>query len=114
MKKILFTIVMLCSLSMSSQKVNGVKIEDITEEYVNLQIEQKGMNPYKIEVYLDYGQMSKLKDKTGYIIGEDGERMKFTGIINALNFLQKKGFKLISTSLNYIPFSTVLFENLNN
>ena len=114
MKKLLFTIIMICSLSLNAQTVNGVKLENIKEKYVNLVIEQKGMNPYKIEVYLDYGQMSKLKDKKGYILGDDGERMSFVGIINVLNFLEKKGFKLISTYLNYTPFSSVLLENTNN
>ena len=112
MKKII--IILLFSMyfnTVNSQTVNGVKIEKIPVRYVNLVVNNKA--PYKIEVFLDYGQMTKLKDKNGYILDKDGERMSFNGIIKALNFLEKKGFKLISNSLNYTPFYTVLFENKN-
>ena len=72
--------------------------------------ETKGMNAYNLEVYLDYGQMTKLKDKKGYILDEQGNRMKFSSNIKALNFLEKNGFKLVTKSFNYNPFYSIILE----
>ena len=113
MKKCIFILLFIGSLSINAQTVNDIKIEEIPARYVKLVIETKGMSSYNIKVWLDYGQMEKLKDKNGYIIGNDGERMEFNSTISAMNFLEKKGFRLISTSLNYTPFYSVLFENEN-
>ena len=113
MKKYIFILLFIGSLSINAQTVNDIKIEDIPVRYVKLLIESKGMSSYNVNVSLDYGQMNKLKDKNGFIIGDDGERVKFNSPISAINFLEKKGFRLISTSLNYTPFYSVLFENEN-
>lgn len=114
MKRILIILISVfyCS-SFNAQTVNGVPIEEIPVRFVNLVADQQGMNPYKLNIFLDYGQMTSLKDEKGYIIDKEGKRMTFVGMINALNFLDKKGFKLISTSLTYVPYSSTLFENTN-
>jgi len=113
MKKYIFTLLLIVSLSISGQTVNDIKIEDIPVRYVKLVIETKGMSAYNIKVWLDYGQMEKLRDEKGLIIADDGERMKFNSPISAMNFLEKKGYKLISNQLAYTPFYTILFENEN-
>lgn len=113
MKKYIFTLLFIGSLSINAQTVNDIKIEDLPARYVKLVIETKGMSSYNIKVWLDYGQMEKLKDKNGYIIGNDGERMEFNSPISAINFIEKKGYKLISNQLAYTPFYTILLENEN-
>lgn len=111
MKKIILLLIIVSSSISFAQKVNGIKIEKIPHKYVLLLIQNKGV--YNIKVSLDYGQMEKLKGEKGFIIGEDDERLKFNSVISAINFLEKKGYKLLTNQLYYTPFYSLIFENGN-
>lgn len=112
MKKHIFTLLLVCSYSINSQTVNGIKIEEIPEKYVALQI--KGFGVYKgLNVFLDYGQMREVKDKKGFILDNNGKKIEFNSPINAINFLAKRNFKLMTNSINWTPYSSIVFENLN-
>ena len=69
-------------------------------------------------MYLDYGQIGKMKDiKKGHIIGDDGKSVSFNGTIGVLNALEKKGFKylsqyVVSGASNASVYHTLL-ENTN-
>ena len=72
---------------------------------------------FKVTVYLDYGQIGKVKEiKKGSILGDDGKLMSFNGVIGALNLLNKKGFNYISQYSVSAGSSNVyhlLLENTN-
>lgn len=111
MKKYIFTLLFIGSLSINAQTVNGINLEDIPARYVILQV--KNESTYKIKVLLDYGQMNKLKDEKGFILDGDGNRIKFNSPVSAINFLGERGFKLMSNMLYYTPYYSILFENEN-
>ncbi len=102
---------------LNAQTVNGIPIEDIQEKYVEIVVTTKMFKRFKVDVYLDYGQISEKKEiKKGYIIGNDGKMMNFNGPMGVLNVLNKKGFNFISkyrTSLSNIDVHYLLLENMN-
>tara|TARA_B100000795_G_C22602629_1_gene361861 strand:+ start:260 stop:631 length:372 start_codon:yes stop_codon:yes gene_type:complete len=99
MKKLLFVSLFLLGsyTQLSAQTVNGISVEDIPAKYVEIVATTKMFKMFKVTVYLDYGQIGKMKEiKKGHIIGDDGKIMSFNGVMGALNVLNEKGFKYIS------------------
>ena len=47
---------------MFGQTVNGIKIEDIPVKYIRIVSTPKPFKPYQSVIYLDFGQISKLKE----------------------------------------------------
>ena len=96
--KILLVLFIIGSLNqLNAQTVNGNLLEDIPAKYVEIVATSKVFKPFQVTIYLDYGQIGKMKEtKKGWIIGDDGKAMSFNGVMGALNYLYKRGFKYIS------------------
>ena len=118
MKKLLLLLFILSSLNqLNAQTVNGMPVEDIQAKYVEIVATSKLFSVFKVTVYLDYGQIGKMKEvNKGHILGANGKQMKFNGSIGALNFLSDKGFKYVSQYAVTSGSSNVyhiLLENTN-
>ena len=98
MKKLLLALFILGSLNqLNAQTINGMPVEDIPAKYVEIVATSKMFKLFQVTIYLDYGQIGKMKDtKKGVIIGDNGKPMSFNGVMGALNTLSQKGFNYIS------------------
>jgi len=118
MKKLLLLLFIFGSINQSNaQTINGMLVEDIPAKYVEIVATSKLFKMFQVTIYLDYGQIGKLKDfKKGQIIGDDGKKMSFNGVMGALNLLNKRGFKYVSQYALTVGNSNVyhlLLENTN-
>jgi len=98
MKNIIFTTIALLSLNFSfSQTVNGFALNEIPSEYIELVGAAKMLKIHQVELYVDYGQISKMSEqKNGWVIGEDGKKMSFNGMIGALNIFSENGWEYVN------------------
>jgi len=116
-----FTLLLILSListyTLSAQTVNGFKLEDIPAKYVEVVSTSGLVNVFKVTTYVDYGQIEKMKDiKKGHILGDDGKKMKFNGVMGVLNFFETKGYRYVSQNVVSGSGGNVyhyLLENLN-
>ena len=104
-------------VQLNAQTVNGFQLEEIPAKYVEIVSTTKMFKAFQVTVYLDYGQIGKMKDiKKGHIIGDDGKSVSFNGTMGVLNALEKKGFKYLSqyvvSTSNASVYHTLL-ENTN-
>ena len=105
-------------VQLNAQTVNGFQLEEIPAKYVEIVSTTKMFKAFQVTVYLDYGQIGKMKDiKKGHIVGDDGKSVSFNGTIGVLNALEKKGFKylsqyVVSGASNASVYHTLL-ENTN-
>lgn len=118
MKKIIVFVFLLSSLThLNAQTVNGIPVEDIPAKYVEIVATSKMFKFFQVTIYLDYGQIGKMKEvKKGHIIGEDGKPMIFNGVMGALNMLNKKGFNYLSqytVTTSGANVYKILLENTN-
>jgi hypothetical protein len=117
MKRITTTILMLLATGLAfGQTVNGIKVEDIPVKYIRIVSTPKPFKPYQSVIYLDYGQITKLKEiKKGMILNEDGTTKTFNGIMGAINFLSSKGFKYVNQlpSPQGVYTEQLMLENTN-
>ena len=117
MKKLLLLLFVTALLQVNAQTVNGINLEDIPAKYVEVVSTSKMFKIFQVTTYLDYGQISKMKDiSKGHILGADGKQVSYNGTIGVLNALEKKGFKYLNqylvTSGNSSVYRTLL-ENTN-
>lgn len=85
-----------CLLTISSalsQFVDGIPIEEIKADYI--QIYPREMGGRKITINLDYGQL-KIPGDAGdqRIKDKDGKPLHFNSIIHAINFMKDFGYEL--------------------
>jgi hypothetical protein len=116
MKKLLL-LAFLIPLMSAGQTVNGFEIEEIPAKYVQIVSTSKLLKTFQVTVYLDYGQIGRMKEiKKGHIVGSDGKLVSFNGVMGVLNFFDKKGFKYVNQYLVTQGGSNVyrtLLENTN-
>ena len=59
-------------------KENGFEIEEIPAKYVQIVSTSKMLKTFQVTVYLDYGQIGRMKEiKKGHILGSDGKPFSF-------------------------------------
>lgn len=103
----LFLLLTLGGLSLKAQTVNNIPIKDIKVEYIKITAEPLAFST-KEDIALDFGQEGKfLKGGTRTIRDEKGEEIEFNSAIDALNFMAKFGFELVSTHSLYRPQSDI-------
>ena len=119
MKKLLFLLVTVLAFNLSNaQTVNGFNIEDIPAKYIEIVSTSKMFKPFEVTVYVDYGQISKMKEMSkGHVLDADGKLYSFPGANMAvLNFFISKGYKYtnqyIVTAGNQNVYH-LLLENTN-
>lgn len=93
MKK-LFVIIFLFSFfqTVNSQTVNNVPIKDIDVEYIQI-VGTTRLASTKVTVEIDFGQFnSAWTNKDTQILDENGVKVVFNSMIDALNFMSKNGY----------------------
>jgi hypothetical protein len=97
MKKLLFlvTIGLFTQISFSQVFVSDQNINDLDITYVQLVGVNTSMFGVKIKVFVDYGQKAKLMKADG-IKDSEGKVKKFNSMMDALNFMDKNGWKYIN------------------
>lgn len=96
MKYILLLFVSVISHSLYAQKVNGVPIEDIDAEYVQI-VGTNKLFSSKVTIEIDFGQRTKLLGsyKESGIVDKDEKRVEFNSMVDALNFMTSHGYEFV-------------------
>jgi len=92
--RFLIVILFLCSAWTHAQTVNGVDIAELNADYIQIVGTSKLLST-KINVRLVFGQETKFFSgkKVTDIIDENGKRVSFNSMIDALNFMSKHGYE---------------------
>lgn len=93
MKKLFIIALLLISTYSFGQSVNGIALKDLDAKYIRVNVERKLLRPFQVQIYLDYGQISKIKDlKKGFVFGDDGKQYSFNGVMGVVNLLNEYGY----------------------
>jgi len=107
MKTILsFLVCTFCFISFGQEKykVNGFEISDIPADYIEIVGTSKILKPFKVVIYVDYGQIGRIKDiSKGRVFDESGEVASFNGMMGVVNTFSTNGWELDSTILLSTP-----------
>ena len=101
MRITILSIIDLISFNFSySQTVNGFALNEIPADYIEVVLSQKGLKLFQYDVYVDYGQISKMSEqKNGWILGEDGKKIGLNGKMGAINLLSQNGWEYVNAIL---------------
>jgi len=109
MKNLLFLLIFSTSIFSYSQTVNGIPIGELDAKYIRINSVAKLLKPFQVKVYLDYGQISRIKDiKKGKVMDDDGKMYVFNGTMGIVNLLVDNGYIVAhvynskDNSVNYI------------
>ena len=112
MKKLLIISIFITSLFSYSQDltVNSIPISELDAQYIRVNAEVKLLRPFRASVFLDWGQISRIKElNKGWVLDENGKKFAFNGIMGAVNLLIENGYTIDhvyyngnSESVNYI------------
>ena len=92
---ITFCLTIIGLTSVHSQTVNDVPIKNIDVEYIQI-VGTSKMLSNKLTIELDFGQEDKLFNaKDTQVKDENGKRLEFNSMIDALNFLSKNGYEFV-------------------
>lgn len=106
MKKILITLMIIAPLFSFSQTVNGIPLQDINVEFVQI-VGTSNWTGNKVTIDIDFGQFDKVfSGKDTKIMGDDGKPVQLNSMIDALNFMIHHGYE-------YIDAYTVTMGNSN-
>jgi len=100
MKKnfLILTIAIIGFNYLQSQTVNGIPLEQIDVDYVQIVGTSKSLSN-KVTIDIDFGQHDKFfKSKDTQIIDENGKKLIFNSMIDALNFMSKNGYEFIDAN----------------
>ena len=101
MKKLLLALTLLLSLTSFAQTINGIPIQDLDVEYLQIIGTSKYMSS-KVKVSIDIGQRTKLmssNNDTARLKDKNGEVLVFNSIIDALNFMAAYGYEFIHSNI---------------
>ena len=121
MKKVFLTIAMivgLASFNAKAQSINGTSLSDIDVEYVQIVGSAKFLSK-KITIQIDFGQSQKLiqSSKKTTILDENGKKVSFNSMIDALNFFTRFNYEFETAYVVSIDKQNVyhyLLKNNNN
>jgi len=98
MKKLLFVLAFaFIGQQVFSQTVNDVPIKDIDVSYVQIVGTSKLMSS-KLNIQIDFGQETSIWSSGAKTVvkNENGKRMDFNSMIDALNFMNDNGYEFES------------------
>lgn len=75
--------------------VNGVNVNDLPIEYVQILGSDIGLFKKNVVVTVDYGQKMKFAEPQT-ITGDDGKHKSFESVIGALNFMSENGWEFVT------------------
>jgi hypothetical protein len=109
MKKIIFILIFLFTITSHAQTVNGIPVSELDAKYIRINFTRKLLKPFQIKVFLDYGQIARIKDiKKGHVLDDDGKKFSFNGIMGVVNLLVTNGYEIAfvyneeDDSVNYV------------
>ncbi|MDB4016116.1 hypothetical protein N9483_07145 [Flavobacteriaceae bacterium] len=95
MKKLLLLFIFLWSALSYGQTVNGIPLKDLDANYLRVNAEKKLLKPFQVRIYIDYGQIARLKDiKKGFVYDDNGKQYSFNGIMGVVNLLNEYGYQV--------------------
>lgn len=96
MKKLILLLIM-SPLFASSQTINDVKLKDIETDYIQIVGVSKLLSS-KVNITVDFGQRVKAFGgmKQVQLKDENGEKIEFNSMVDALNFFTKYGFEFVT------------------
>ncbi|MFM1914045.1 MAG: hypothetical protein RIR51_1898 [Bacteroidota bacterium] len=99
MKKLilLIAIMVLGTISLNAQTVNGLPIGEIDSDYLEIIGRVRGTT--KVAVEVDFGQGKKFGSnltRKNVILDENGKSIVFNSIIDALNFFSFYGYEFVN------------------
>ncbi len=101
-----FTVVILVIASLNQCRaqvyVNGIDINTLDIEYIEMVVTDMGMFKKNIVVSIDYGQKVKSGDQV-IIADKDNKPVNFESNMGALNFLAKNGWEFVTAYLVSVP-----------
>ena len=77
-----------------AQTINGVKIKNIKVPYLEI-IGTQDLQLASVNIKVDYGQMAA-RAKMYKVLDDNGNRMGFNSMVDALNFFAKYGYRLVT------------------
>ena len=97
MKKLLPFFAFIFSFIAHAQTVNEIPLKDIDVEYVQIVGRSKLLST-KLTIEIDFGQKTKFfsSGKETIVKDDNGEKMIFNSMIDALNFMTKNGFEFVN------------------
>lgn len=98
MKGFLFAVVAatLYPLFSQAQTVNDVPLKDVDVEYIEI-VGSANLFSTKLNIRLDFGQENKFWTNKEYLLKDaEGKKIEFNSMIDALNFMSKNGYELIT------------------
>ena len=106
MRRIIFltaSLSLLITSPLFSQTVNDVPIKDIDVKYIEIIGSQRSVSS-KMNIEIEFGQKGNLIGSNNTKIkDENGERVLFNSMVDALNFMDKNGYEYLdsyTTSFN--------------
>ncbi len=99
MKKLVFGLFLVAFSFIGKAQVivEGVNVNELDIKYIELVGTAKVLNPFKMKVFVDYGQDFSWKQQT--IKDAAGKNAAFNSMIDALNFMDANGWVFVS---NYV------------
>ena len=84
--------------------VNSIPISELDAQYIRVNAEVKLLRPFRASVFLDWGQISRIKElNKGWVLDENGKKFAFNGIMGAVNLLIENGC-IVSLHDPYVTF----------
>jgi hypothetical protein len=82
---------------LSSQTVNDVPIKDIEAKYIEIVGSKRSISS-KMNIEIEFGQKGNLIGSNNTKIkDENGERVLFNSMVDALNFMDKNGYEYLDS-----------------
>jgi hypothetical protein len=97
MKKLIITTILFFRLTNAySQTVNGIPLKDLDIDYVDIVGTQKYFST-DLKINIDFGKENKLlnQNKDNPLKDENGKKIVFNSMIDALNFMSKNNYELV-------------------
>jgi hypothetical protein len=93
---LILIVTLVSASSVISQTVNDTPIKDIDVEFVQI-VGTSKLFKNKVTIQLDFGQSVKFfsSGKETQIKDENGKRLSFNSMIDALNFMSKNGYDFV-------------------
>lgn len=94
---IIFSFVLLGVSNAYSQFVNGIPVNEIETEYIEI-VGFVKLFKGKITIHMDYGQEDKSLSRLGaQLTDKNGFDLEFNSMVDALNFFSKNGYDVLNT-----------------
>jgi hypothetical protein len=93
LKKLMIASLMMLSVGLNAQSINGTKLEDIDAPYIEIVGRAKFMSN-KISIFINYGQATKFLMTTPTVTDSLNNIMFFNSMIDVLNYFAEYGYEL--------------------